>query len=69
VPRDRYAIGVNEPGRYRKILDSDDVLFGGSGYNGQSVVEAAAPGCQGYPLSLQLDLPPLGAMILAGPIE
>jgi len=69
VPRDRYSIGVGEPGRYRKILDSDDVLFGGSGYNGQSIVEAAAPGCQGYPLSLQLDLPPLGAMILAGPIE
>ncbi len=69
VPRDRYSIGVGEPGRYRKILDSDDLLFGGSGYNSQSTVEAAAPGCQGYPLSLQLDLPPLGAMILAGPIE
>ncbi len=69
VPRDRYAIGVSEPGSYRKILDSDDPLFGGSGYNGQSVVEAAAPGWQGYPLAVHLDLPPLGAMILAGPIE
>jgi len=69
VPRDRYGLGVSEPGRYRKILDSDATAFGGSGYNGQSVVEAAAPGCQGYPLSVQLDLPPLGAMIFAGPIE
>ncbi len=69
VPRDRYAIGVSEPGRYRKILDSDAAAFGGSGYNGQTLVEAAAPGCQGYPLSLQVDLPPLGAMIFAGPIE
>jgi 1,4-alpha-glucan branching enzyme len=69
VPRDRYAIGVGEPGRYAKILDSDDAAFGGSGYNGQTTVEAAAPGIQGYPLSLQLDLPPLGAMIFAGPIE
>jgi 1,4-alpha-glucan branching enzyme len=69
VPRDRYAIGVSEPGRYRKILDSDDAAFGGSGYNGQTLVEAAAPGCQGCPLSLQVDLPPLGAMIFAGPVE
>jgi len=69
VPRDRYAIGVSEPGRYEKILDSDDAAFGGSGYNGQVVVEAAAPGCQGYPLSLLVDLPPLGAIIFAGPIE
>jgi 1,4-alpha-glucan branching enzyme len=69
VPRDRYAIGVSEPGRYRKILDSDAAAFGGSGYNGQTLLEAAAPGCEGYPLSLQVDLPPLGAMIFAGPIE
>ncbi len=67
VPRDHYAIGVGEPGRYRKILDSDDTRFGGSGYNRQVGVDAAEPGAQGYPMSLRLDLPPLGAMLFAGP--
>jgi len=69
VPRDRYALGVSEPGRYAKILDSDDASFGGSGYNRQTLIEAGAPGVQGYPLSIQVDLPPLGAMIFAGPTE
>ncbi len=67
VPRDNYAIGVAEPGRYVKILDSDDTRFGGSGYNRQDSCVAEAPGSQGYPLALRLNLPPLGAMIFAGP--
>jgi 1,4-alpha-glucan branching enzyme len=67
VPRDQYAIGVSERGEYRKILDTDDVRFGGSGYNRQGSVETIEQGCQGYPYSLRLNLPPLGAMFFAGP--
>jgi 1,4-alpha-glucan branching enzyme len=68
VPRDGYGLGVAEQGSYQKIFDSDDVEFGGSGYNQQSRLSAAPEGAQGYPYSLRLDLPPLGAMFLIGPV-
>jgi 1,4-alpha-glucan branching enzyme len=67
VPRDGYRVGVVAPGRYRKIFDSDDVRFGGSGYNRQSELDALSDGAQGYPHSLQLNLPPLGAVFFVGP--
>ncbi len=68
VPRDQYALGVSELGRYRKILDTDEGRFGGSGYNSQSMIEASAEGCQGFAHSLKVDLPPLGALFFAGPV-
>ena len=67
VPRDGYALGVAEQGSYRKIFDSDDVRFGGSGYNRQSCPSAAHEGAQGHRYSLRLNLPPLGAMFFIGP--
>jgi 1,4-alpha-glucan branching enzyme len=67
VPRDGYGVGVAEPGAYQKIFDSDDLKFGGSGYNQQSRLNAVPEGAQGYPYSLRLNLPPLGAMFLLGP--
>jgi 1,4-alpha-glucan branching enzyme len=67
VPRDGYRVGVAEAGTYRKLFDSDDVKFGGSGYNRQEEAGAALEGAHGYPLSLRLDLPPLGAMFFVGP--
>jgi 1,4-alpha-glucan branching enzyme len=67
VPRDGYGLGVAERGTYQKIFDSDDVKFGGSGYNRQSQLSASPEGTQGYPYSLRLNLPPLGAMFLIGP--
>jgi 1,4-alpha-glucan branching enzyme len=68
VPRDGYAIGVGEPGPHRKIFDSDDARFGGSGYNRQSQLIAATDGAHGYPYSLRLNLPPLGAMFFTGAV-
>jgi len=68
VPRSGYRIGATDPGRYQKIFDSDDVRYGGSGYNGQSEVYAAEENAQGYAYSLRLDLPPLGAMFFIGPL-
>jgi 1,4-alpha-glucan branching enzyme len=68
VPRDHYALGVSELGRYRKILDTDEPRFGGSGYNRQSELEASHEGWQGFPHSLKVDLPPLGALFFIGPV-
>ena len=68
VPRDEYAVGVAARGEYRKILDSDDARFGGSGYNAQERLTASEQGWHGHPHSLRLNLPPLGAMFLIGPL-
>ena len=62
MPRDGYWIGAPEAGAYRKILDSDAVRFGGSGYNKQDRVVAEAVPSHGYPCRLRIDLPPLGAI-------
>ena len=67
VPRNAYALGVSESGAYRKIFDSDDTRFGGSGYNRQrdaGTVTGAHDGAH----SLMVDLPPLGALFFLGPM-
>jgi len=61
VPRDHYPIGV-EAGEYRKVFDSDDARFGGSGYNAQARVGTAAEAMHGYDHTLRINLPPLGAV-------
>jgi 1,4-alpha-glucan branching enzyme len=68
VPREGYRVGVSEPGRYAKLFDSDEARFGGSGYNRQLEVSAAHEDAQGYPFSLRLNLPPLGAVFFIGPV-
>ncbi|MBF0287050.1 MAG: 1,4-alpha-glucan branching protein GlgB [SAR324 cluster bacterium] len=62
VPRDSYSIGVPDEGMYRKCFDSDEVLYGGAGYNQQQEVWSEPSESQGRPHRLLLDLPPLGAM-------
>jgi 1,4-alpha-glucan branching enzyme len=59
VPRDSYMFGVPLPGRYRKILDSDDPAWGGSGYSNQYTVDAESDGWGGFPHRMRLHLPPL----------
>jgi hypothetical protein len=63
---ERDAYGVARPGSYQKIFDSDDARFGGSCYNQQRQAMASDEGAQGYPCSLRLNLPPLGAMFFVG---
>jgi 1,4-alpha-glucan branching enzyme len=67
VPRDGYEIGVEKLGHYRRLFDSDDAAFGGSGYNRQLDVQAASNGAFGRAQVVRLNLPPLGAMFFAGP--
>ena len=68
MPRDNYAIAVADPGRYRKLFDSDDARFGGSGYNRQWDVEASPGGLADHAQGLRLNLPPLAAMFFVGPL-
>jgi 1,4-alpha-glucan branching enzyme len=63
VPREDYWLGVPEAGEYRKILDTDAVQYGGSGYAGFESVTADAHPVHGYPYRLRFALPPLAALL------
>src|SRR6188768_1853645 len=65
VPRDEYRIGVPNAGRYIERLSSDDLRFGGSGFQTTTVVEADPTPLHGRPYSIRLRIPPLGALILS----
>ncbi len=62
VVREGYRIGVNAPGRYRELLNTDATGFGGSGVGNLGEVTAVNAPAQGRPYSLPVSLPPLGAV-------
>jgi 1,4-alpha-glucan branching enzyme len=63
VPREGYRLGVPTPGRWRKVMDTDDTRYGGSGaFSGQPDVFGDGAGWQGQPHSASIDLPPLGVV-------
>jgi 1,4-alpha-glucan branching enzyme len=64
VPRHNYRIGVDRDGFWSEILNSDAEAFGGSGHGNQGGVEAAPYPSHGRKFSLNLTLPPLGALFL-----
>ncbi len=63
VPRQRYRIGVPEPGFYREVLNSDSEIYGGSNMGNLGGVEAVPNPIHGRPFSLELTLPPLSVLI------
>jgi 1,4-alpha-glucan branching enzyme len=66
VPRPGYRIGVPNMGAYRVALATDDLAWGGSGnFHAASSMIAAQPiPFHGYPQSIEVTLPPLGALVL-----
>jgi len=64
VPRMGYRLGVPEAGFWRELLNSDGKEYGGSGLGNLGGVEAEAEAAHGRPYSLNLTLPPLGALFL-----
>jgi 1,4-alpha-glucan branching enzyme len=64
-PRANYRVGVPLAGSYEILLSSDASRFGGSGYGQQGPLVADSAPFHGYPQSVSLDLPPLGALVLA----
>ncbi|MEJ2609065.1 MAG: 1,4-alpha-glucan branching protein GlgB [Candidatus Thiodiazotropha sp.] len=64
VPREDYRIGVNYPGVYREVLNSDSEFYGGSNLgNAPALVTSELP-WMGRDLSISMTLPPLGAILL-----
>ena len=64
IVRHNYQIGVPEPGYWKEILNSDARHYGGSGQGNLGGVEAAPVMRHGRAFSLNLTLPPLGAVFL-----
>jgi 1,4-alpha-glucan branching enzyme len=64
VPRPGYRIGVPRGGRWTEALNSDAQVYGGSGWGNLGGVEAEAVACHNLPWSINLTLPPLGAVFL-----
>jgi len=64
MPRHNYAIGVPAGGYWSEILNSDAPLYGGSGQGNMGGIEAAPIPLHGRRWSVNLTLPPLGAVFL-----
>jgi 1,4-alpha-glucan branching enzyme len=64
VPRHNYRVGVPEAGFWREIHNSDGEEYGGSGQGNLGGVESASHPSHGRKHSVNLTLPPLGAVFL-----
>ncbi len=64
IPRYGYRLGVDEPGPWRELLNSDLEKFGGSGVRNPDVIVSENIPSHGRALSLNLTLPPLSALYL-----
>ncbi|MCP9746284.1 1,4-alpha-glucan branching protein GlgB [Lacihabitans sp. CS3-21] len=63
LPKTKYRIGVPKNKEYNEILNSDDSKYWGSGItNGKITTEAIK--AHGFDQSIEISLPPLGAVIL-----
>ena len=61
VVRENYRVGVPNEGDWTEILNSDDLQYGGSGVS-NSLIKTEEISWHGKPYSLNLKLPPLGAI-------
>ncbi|MBL4684843.1 MAG: 1,4-alpha-glucan branching protein GlgB, partial [Nannocystaceae bacterium] len=64
MPRYAYRIGTPAGGRWRELLNSDAEIYGGSGVGNGGEVHADAQPLHGQSHSVELTLPPLGALVL-----
>lgn len=65
VVRQGFRIGVPEEGCWAELCNTDAFYYGGSGVGNLSQVDATPDPAHGYPASVVLRLPPLGALLLA----
>ncbi len=64
VPRIGYRVGVNTPGTYRELLNSDAAFYGGSNMGNLGTIRSEPVSAHGRAHSLSLTLPPLGVLFL-----
>ena len=64
VPRFDYRIGAPSAGAWREILNTDAEIYGGGNIGAGGRVHSEPVSAHGLPQSLNLVLPPLGAVLL-----
>ena len=64
VTRTGYRIGVPVAGRWEEALNTDATVYGGSGQVNPGPLATSDQGSHGFDQSLELTIPPLGAMFL-----
>jgi 1,4-alpha-glucan branching enzyme len=64
VARSNHRLGVDLPGQWNEVLNTDAEVYGGSNHGNLGGVEAAPIGRHGRRFSLSLVLPPLAALYL-----
>ncbi|MBN2495066.1 MAG: 1,4-alpha-glucan branching protein GlgB [Deltaproteobacteria bacterium] len=64
VVRQGYRIGAPRPSWYRELINSDAAVYGGSNVGNGGGVHTRTRPMHGHPFSLELTLPPIGALIL-----
>jgi 1,4-alpha-glucan branching enzyme len=64
VPREHYRIGLPKAGAYKELLNSDSAFYGGSNMGNAGLVTTDPTEWMGQAQSMELTLPPLGALIL-----
>jgi 1,4-alpha-glucan branching enzyme len=63
VVRRNYRLGVRRPGRWREILNSDGVIYGGSGQGNFGGADTSPFTTREFPHTLVLTLPPLATVV------
>ena len=63
-PQRGYRLGAPTPGRWREVLNTDAEVYDGGNVGSGGAVEARSEPLHGQPCSLELTLPPLGAVML-----
>jgi len=69
IPRHGYRVGVELPGRYAEVLNTDATEYGGSGVDNGGAgngggVDSEEIAWHGRPHSINVTLPPLGTVVL-----
>jgi 1,4-alpha-glucan branching enzyme len=64
VPRSNCRVGVPFDGEWREVQNGDALLYGGSGQGNMGGITASPLPVHGRPYSLNMTLPPLGAVVL-----
>ncbi len=63
VQHDNYQVGVPFHGKYKEILNSESVVYGGCGVGNPRVKTSKAEECNGMDESITIQLAPLGVQI------
>ncbi len=64
VPHLGYRVGLPVAGRWREVINTDAIVYGGSGSGNLGGIEAEAEPWHGLPASASITVPPLGVLWL-----